>query len=53
MDQTKTPAAETLQAASAYDTIDNAIREAEKAAKDASDASDQVSMVVKLRFCLE
>ena len=48
MDQTKIPAAETLKASTAYDTIFNLIKESEKSAKDATEVSDQVAMMVIL-----
>ena len=47
MEQTKEPAAETLKAASAYETIANEIKEAEKAASDATEAADTLAAMVK------
>merc|ERR1712080_748305 len=43
LDQTKTPAAETLRAASAYETIEKEIRESAQAANDAKMASDELA----------
>ena len=48
MDQTKTPASETLRAASAYEDIEKKIKESEKAANDAKTASDELATMVKI-----
>ena len=47
MEQTKEPAAETLKAASAYETIANEIEAAKAAAGDAGAAADTLASMVK------
>ena len=47
LEQTKEPAAETLKAASAYETIANEIEAAKAAAGDAGQAADTLASMVK------
>ena len=47
LEQTKEPAAETLKAASAYETIANEIEAAKAAAGDAGQAADTLESMVK------
>lgn len=47
LEQTKEPAAETLKAASAYETIANEIEAAKAAAGDAGAAADTLASMVK------
>ena len=50
LEQTKSPAAETLKAASAYETLINEIEESRLAAEAASNASDDLSTMVTITF---
>ena len=47
MDLAKIPAAETLRAAGAYETIEREIKESEQAANDAKIASDELATMVR------
>ena len=53
LEQTKEPAAETLKAASAYETIASEINEAKKAADDATSAADTLVSMVNLIHLIE
>ena len=53
MEQTKEPAAETLKAASAYETIASEINEAKEAADDATTAADKLASMVNLIYLIE
>ena len=53
LEQTKKPAAETLKAASAYETIAREINEAKKAADDATSAADTLVSMVNLIHLIE
>ena len=50
LEQTKEPAAETLKAASAYETIASEINEAKEAADDATTAADKLASMVNLIY---
>ena len=53
LEQTKEPAAETLKAASAYETIASEINEAKEAADDATTAADKLASMVNLIYLFE
>ena len=53
LEQTKEPAAETLKAASAYETIASEINEAKEAADDATTAADKLASMVNLIYFIE
>ena len=53
LEQTKEPAAETLKAASAYETIASEINEAKEAADDATTAADTLASMVNLTYLVE
>ena len=50
LEQTKEPAAETLKAASAYETITNEIEMAQEAANKATEASNNLAAMVIMNF---